>query len=945
MTGSKPLRAVWLLLAWGTFSASQLFAAEPTQADLDFFEKRIRPLFVEHCYSCHGGGEKRTKGGLRLDVREGWSVGGDSGPAIEPGKPDESLLILAVRYGEGLDMPPRGKLPDSAIKDLEHWVERGAADPRIGSPISKPKGVAAQAADHWAYQPIRNPAPPAVDESAWPQNDIDRFILARLEERHLRHAGDADRPALVRRLYYDLIGLPPRPEEIDALMADSWPEAYERLVDRLLASPQFAERWGRHWLDIVRYAESMTLRGLVFHEAWRYRDYVIEAFNQDRPLDDFIREQIAGDLLPAASVEVRRRNRIATAFLAMGNANLEDQDKVQLRMDVVDEQLDTIGKAFMAQTIGCARCHDHKFDPIPTRDYYAMAGILRSTHTLEHANVSNWIESPLPLFPEEERIVQEHAQAVAACEASIKALGAASRGAVAANSLAGVVVDDAGAKAVGQWQRSQFAPSYVGDGYVHDQNDQKGKKSLTFLPQIERAGAYEVRLSYTTGGNRATNVPVTIFSADGQKTLHVNERQSPPINGMFVSLGEYRFEPNGQGYVIVSNENTDGHVIADAVQFIACDQTESGANENGDKLASAAGAQDERQQARAELKRLEQELKRLKASSPAPKAMTVSEEKEIGDTHIHIRGSVHNLGPEVPRGFLQAAGGPTPSFSTEESGRRELADWLVRRDHPLTSRVLVNRIWHWLLGAGLVRTTDNFGTTGEAPSHPELLDYLATRFMNDGWSAKSLIRQIVLSRTYRQSTVGDKQTAAADPENRWLARAPRRRLDAECLRDAMLAICGELDLQVGGETIKTGTKADYGYSHDDDRRRSVYTPAFRNSLPELFKAFDFADTSVTTGVRNRSTTPQQALFFMNDPFVRRCAERAAERTLAMAELDDEAKLTIAFRTAVGRPPEEAELKHSLAFLAAERRTGEESREAWTRLWQTLFGSLDFRYLD
>ncbi len=465
------------------------------------------------------------------------------------------------------------------------------------------------------------------------------------------------------------------------------------------------------------------------------------------------------------------------------------------------------------------------------------------------------------------------------------------------------------------------------------------------MPQFERAGAYEVRLSYTSGGNRATNVPVTIFSADGQKTLHVNQRHTPPINGMFVSLGEYRFEPNGQGYVIVSNENTDGHVIADAVQFIACDQAESDAGETGAKLASAAGAQDERQQARAELKRLEQELKRLKANSPAPKAMTVSEEKEIGDAHIHIRGSVHNLGPAVPRGFLQAAGGPAPSFSTDESGRRELADWLVRRDHPLTSRVLVNRIWHWLLGAGLVRTTDNFGTTGEAPSHPELLDYLAARFMNDGWSAKSLIRQIVLSRTYRQSTAGDKQTAAADPENRWRARAPRRRLDAECLRDAMLAISGELELQAGGATIRPGTKADYGYSHDDDRRRSVYTPAFRNSLPELFKAFDFADTSVTTGVRNRSTTPQQALFFMNDPFVRRCAERAADRTLSMADLDDEARLRAAFRMAVGRPPEATELERSLAFLAAERQTGEESREAWTRLWQTLFGSLDFRYLD
>ncbi len=943
MTRINPRRATWPLFAWAAILAGPLVAGEPSAADLDFFEKRVRPILVEHCYACHGGGEKQTKGGLRLDLRDGWATGGDSGPAIVPGEADESLLILAVRYSDpGIQMPPQGKLPDAAIKDLEQWVQQGAADPRLEKLASTVQSGPVRAEDHWSYQPIRVHSPPAVSDVAWPLVEIDRFILSRLEANQLQPNGEAERAALIRRLYFDLVGLPPRPEEIEAFVSDASTDAYEHLVDRLLASPQFGERWGRHWLDVARFAESLTLRGFLFKEAWRYRDYVIEAFNEDRPFDRFLREQVAGDLLPAASPDERRRNMIATTFLTLGNTNLEEQDKAQLRMDVVDEQLDTIGKAILAQTISCARCHDHKFDPIPTRDYYALAGILRNTRTLEHANVSNWIEAALPLRPEEERSVRQHAEAIAAVEARIKSLGDVPKGVVAASSLSGVVVDDSQAKAVGEWQRSQFTASYIGDGYLHDLNSDKGKKTLTFLPQLPRAGAYEVRLAYTPGSNRASNVPVTVFSADGEKTLHVNERETPPIGGMFASLGEYRFELNGQGFVIVANDNTDGHVIADAVQFIASDNADA-SGKAVDSISAVTG--DDRQKAKAELKELEQALKRLKANSPEPKAMTVVEEKEIGDTRVHIRGNVHNLGAEVPRGFLRAAGaGESPSFSAAQSGRRELADWLVRRDQPLTSRVIVNRVWYWLFGAGLVRTTDNFGSAGETPSHPELLDFLATRFIDDGYSIKSLVRQIVLSRTYRQSSALNQQSFAADPENRWLGRAPRRRLDVECLRDAMLAIAGELDLQLGGRAIKPGVSADFGYRHDD-HRRSIYTPVFRNSLAEVFKAFDFADTSVVTGARNRSTTPQQALFFMNDPFAVDCARQAAERLLALRELNDEAKIDFAFRLGLGRAATAAERDGSFRFLASEISGGAQSREAWMRLWQTIFGSLDFRYLD
>jgi hypothetical protein len=915
-------------------------SAAATPDDLEFFEKRVRPVLVENCFECHGGGEKATKGGLRLDVRDGWATGGDSGPAVVPGKPDESLLIQAVRYDDtALQMPPAGKLPKSVIDDLTDWVARGAADPRTGSADATTTRTTARAADHWCYQPLVDRHPPQVSENGWPLDDIDRFLLAKMEEKGLRPAADTSPEALVRRLYFDLIGLPPSPEDIDAFLADGSADAYERLVDRLLASPEYGERWGRHWLDVVRFGESMTLRGLVFQEAWRYRDYVIDAFNRDRPYDQFLREQIAGDLLPAESIDERQRNLIATSFLAFGNVNLEEQDKSQLRMDVVDEQLDTIGKAFLAQTLGCARCHDHKFDPIPTRDYYALAGILRSTKTLEHANVSNWIERPLPLAHEQEETITRHETAIAALEKQIKTLSGARLGVVAAKELPGIVVDDRDAKRVGEWRLSQFNGAYIGDGYLHDLDQDKGQKTLTFLPQLPEAGLYEVRLAYTPADNRATNAPVTVFSADGEKLVRINQRMAPPLDGRFVALGQFHFELNGQGFVIVANEATDGHVIADAVQFLHVDADAASPPLSGGSSAIAGSQPDQS----AELKWLQRELKQLKASGPVrPKAMTVVEEKEIGDTRVHIRGNVHNLGEAVPRGFLQAAGGgPSLPIPADESGRRQLADWLVRRDNPLTARVIVNRLWHWLFGAGLVRTTDNFGTAGEPPSHPELLDYLALRFIDDGWSMKKLVRRIVLSHAYRLSTVADASAKAADTENRLWTHATLRRLDAECLRDAMLLIAGQIDRTPGGKTFAAGVTADYGFKHEE-RCRSVYVPVFRNALADIFKAFDFADPSTVTGVRTNSTTPQQALFLMNDPFVIACSRQAAARLLAVTD-DDGDRVELAYRLALGRRPTPAEAEIAQRFLHSASAGNVEPIDASSRFWQALFATVDFQY--
>jgi hypothetical protein len=919
-------------------------ADDTTAADFEFFEKQVRPLLVEHCHACHSAARK-VRGGLRLDGANGWRTGGDSGPAIIPGKPDESLLIQAVRYTDsGLSMPPKGKLSDSTIKVLEEWVRAGAIAPE-DQPVVTGNAIDWQAArDFWSYRPPRDVPPPDVRDAAWSMHPIDRFILARLKESDLSPQPEATREVLIRRLSFDLLGLPPQPEEIDAFVNDPSPRAYENLVDRLLSSPHFGERWGRHWLDIVRFAESLTLRGFVFKEAWRYRDYVVQTFNDDVPFNQFLREQIAGDLLPAESMEARRRQLVATTFLTLGNTNLEEQDKRQLDMDVVDEQLDVISKAFLAQTITCARCHDHKFDPIPARDYYALAGILRNTQLLEHENVSKWKEVPYPLPPAEESRFAEHETAVAQLTQQItdmkqRIAGNSKSAVTAVRDLPGVVVDDRQAKKVGEWKDSQHTRPYIGDGYVHDLAQGQGEKTLTFEPELPASGRYEVRLAYTPGGNRATNVPATVFSAEGMTTKVVNMREAPPIDGHFVSLGEYRFETANQSYVIVASDGADGHVVADAVQFLPT--TDAVATTSGATPPKAVDPSS--QSATDEIKLLEKQLAKLKKDSPQrPKVMTVVERKEISDSPIHLRGSVHTLGDVAPRGFLTVTStGNAIDFPAAESGRRELADWLASPENPLPARVFTNRAWHWLFGQGLVRTVDNFGTTGETPSHAELLDHLALHFVEHGWSIKDLVRYIVLSKTYRQSSGGQ---AKDDPDNRLLSGAPRKRLDAESLRDAMLSISGNLIPDVGGPTIPADTATDFGFV-DRSARRSLYVPVFRNSLPELFEVFDFADPSVVVGQRNQSTVAPQALFLLNDPFVKAQALAAAQRLLADSAAGDDERITLAFRRTLGRPPDPHERQLVRNALSSAEDSPERRLQNWTTVFQTLFATLDFRYCD
>jgi hypothetical protein len=953
-----------------------LMAVTPARAETDheFFEKKIRPLLADRCYECHSEA-KKVKAGLRLDTPEGWITGGDSGPALVPGNVDASRIIRAIRYVdlELEAMPPKSALPPEEVALLEEWVRRGAHAPAASAAPAAAKRTGLSIEEgrkFWSFiPPVATKPAPLRQHAKWPQSDIDRFIAGEWEKQGLQPAADADRPTLIRRAYFDLIGLPPTAEQIDAFLRDTKPGAFERVVDGLLASPHFGERWGRHWLDVARFAESSGGgRTLLFKDAWRYRDYVIDSFNRDVPFDTFIREQLAGDLLPHTTAEQRQRQLTATAFLALGPTNYEEQNKGALRMDIVDEQLDTIGKGFLGMTIGCARCHDHKFDPIPTHDYYALAGILRSTRTLENYtdNVAKWVDAPLPLAADADLEFKAHDAKVAALEAELKVVrksmspavagkpAAAAVGPIKPDALPGIVIDESKARVVGDWQQSGFGRNYIGDGFLHDREEAKGAKTITFTPTLPRTGRYEVRFAYTPNGNRAPKVPITILHADGENTVTIDQREVPPLGGRFVSLGQFQFEKDGQGYVLVSNEGTTGVVVVDALQLIPVEQLTT----LPDTVpAGPAGDTKEAREAAARARRLEVELRKLTSQGPKrPLTMSVTEAEDIGDTEIRIRGNVRSLGAKVPRGFLQVTmHGSPPRFSDQESGRMQLAGWIASPANPLTARVIANRTWAWLMGAGLVRTIDNLGTTGETPSHPALLDHLARQFVADGWSMKKLVRSIMLSRTYQLATTPVAGTSRTDSDNRYLARANRRRLDAEQIRDAILWTSGELKLEIGGPNIGSGptgaanlpVNAEYGYVFTDTRR-SIYTPAFRNQRLELFEVFDFADINAPIGQRNVSTVAPQALYLMNHPFVVEQAKLAAKRALATSDRTDDARITDAYRTTLGRPPSARERELARQFVASGAigaSTPTLQPESWALFYQALFACVDFRYLN
>lgn len=828
-----------------------------TAEQTTFFEKHIRPLLAQHCYQCHSADAKNVKGGLRLDTAAHWQMGGDSGEVIVPGAPEESALFEAVTYeNRDLQMPPKYRLKDAEIASLKEWIAMGAPDPREGDgSVAVKETIDIDAGrTFWAFQ--------KVPENAG-QGNIDEFIDAKLKSEGLEPVGLADRATLIRRTSFDLTGLPPSPKRINAYLADerSDEEAFGALVDELLDSKAFGERWGRHWLDIVRYAESMgRTRNYPFPYAWRYRDYVIDAFNNDLPYDRFIREQIAGDLLPAKNDKARDRLHVATGFLALGAMDLNERDREQYRMDVVDEQIDVTSRAIMGLTTACARCHDHKFDPIPQTDYYAMAGIFRSSDTFsgyqnrQGGNRAGFYPELLVKLDSvpEEVVAQEDQLVDPKVQQRLKR------------------------------QEKQLAE-------VNKQLREAAKLAQRRTPQ-KRNGK---RRGKQVGARLQSPLAEVAPAESPKETL---ERLRKRQRSLQQAIGKTRRELN-------QNNNN-------------------------------------------------RKKKFPKVPRTANYAMGVREGGKIDDCQVNIRGEARNLGEKVPRGFLQVLtdhyNGRSEHLSKpKQSGRLELAKWLGSETHPLTARVMVNRLWHHLMGSGLVRTVDNFGEMGERPSHPELLDHLARRFMDEGWSVKGMIREIMLSEAYRRAPDHQEAASAVDPENRLWWRANVRRLQAEPLRDAILAISGQLDRKrpegspVMYQPFKDMRRLPTQKNPEWAKKRSVYLPIMRGYVPGFLQAFDFAEPSQVMGRRDVTTVSTQALYFMNSPFLMDQSRWAADRLLT-SEVDPKKRLGMAYRLCFGRRPTPEEAEASRAFL---QDTEEQlPRERWAGLFQVLFGSAEFRYI-
>jgi mono/diheme cytochrome c family protein len=835
----RAICSLLLLFTTAPFSAAQDEAAAISEADgIAWFETHIRPLLVQRCYSCHSLKAGKQEGGLLLDSPDAWLRGGDQGPAIVVGDPAASLLSRAVHYNDpDLLMPPTERLNDEDIAKLDAWIKMGAPAPATAhaNVIENPSDPIA-GKSHWAFLPLTRPTAPAVQDQQWARSDIDRFVLAKLESEGLRPVGDATSIDLVRRTCFQLIGLPPTEAQIQQFQELPIPQAMERLVDELLASPQFGQRWGRHWLDLARYADSNGLdENFLFREAWRYRNWVIDSVNADMPFDRFLLEQLAGDLLPYDSLEQRDRQRIAAGFLVVGPKVLLGVNPDRQKMDVADEQLESISRAVLAQTVGCARCHDHKFDPIPTADYYAMAGILTSTKVMEQRYMLG-----------EQRVMER---------------------------LAG----------------------------LGEQGDQLNSAYETW---------WRERPGHNARKEKVKAVRDVLKQADDQ--------------------------------AIAARLLSDADGFADAAK----DATQPKEN----RLAAQEA--------------LLKELQDLLANPPQipPRAMMpVDQETPINEA-IRIAGKFDAPGDLVPRGFLQVLyDGSIAPLPEKQSGRIELSQWLTdpaRRSGQLTARVQANRIWHHLLGRGLVRTVDNFGRTGETPSHPELLDYLASELIQEGWSFKKLIRKIVLSRTFALSSQYDPVNADKDPENILLWRANRRRLDPESLRDAMLSAAGTLELtQMDSTVAYLGDQATAVGSNPVRRRtdyncRSVYLPVIRNDLPEIFEAFDFTNPHTTTGARPKTTVPTQGLFMLNDTMVMATAEITARRILTeTAGQPAEARIQRAFQLIVSAGPTNIEQQAMQAYLQqTETRLQvagdpEASLKALTLACHALYASSRFQYVE
>ncbi len=931
------LAAAWLCaLTWVVAGVPRSTANDTalTPEEIEFFEKQVRPVLVEHCYQCHG--PDKTKGGLSLDSKAGTLRGGDTGAAIVPGDPEHSLLISAVRYDDrDLQMPPQGRLQPHQVAALEKWVSLGAPDPRTASATgSSPSGMSIEEGrKFWSFQAVADPSIPQVKNSFRVQTPIDAFVLAQLEQEGLQPAPAADRRMLIRRVTFDLTGLPPTPDQVAAFLADDSPEAFETVVERLLASPQYGVRWGRHWLDVARYADSNGLdENLAFGNAWRYRDFVVDAFNNDKPFDQFLVEQIAGDLIPGAT----RETKIATGFLVLGAKVLAEPDRDKLEMDTIDEQIDATGKAFLGMTLGCVRCHDHKFDPIKQTDYYALAAIFKSTKTLGDTNtgaIKHWHEH---LFATDEEL--ESLKAIDQRIAEKKQ---------AASSFKNKTMADLRTQA-----RSKAVEYLVAASRLDP------SATLKVVASIAEPAGLHPRILHHCRLHLQYHADAPFFEAwhrirDDSSTL---EEAGAAIETHYRSL----FARVDAALDEARKQNPKANSLDDAEldAALAARSDNSGFLAVPPKPEFAFDAE-----TLAQYNELMEAARVTESSAPDPTAaMGVTDSAVVTSLPLHVRGSHRNLGEGVAREFpaVMRTSIVRPILPNNQSGRLELARWMASTQHPLTARVYVNRIWRWHFGAGLVRTTENFGVLGDRPSHPELLDWLARRFMQSGWSTKQLHRLILASSTYQMSSQHSDPDAcrSKDPENRMLWRFPQQRLEAEQIRDAILAVSGRLDMSLRGKTVPLRNRQ-FVFNHTsvdhtryDSLRRAMYLPVIRNNVYTLFSQFDFPDPTMPTGNRGSTIVAPQALWLMNSDLVMDSADELA-RDLLSQSASDASRLEIAYQRLLGRLPSAAESRRAVAFIDGLAMDGlldsatvdpEQMHRAWSLYCQSLLASNEFLYL-
>lgn len=1065
------------------FILSALGLAPVCAQDFEHFEKRIRPLLAEKCYACHSAATTAL-GDLRLDSRDAARAGGTRGPAVVPGQPEASWLLKAVSYTDlDVRMPPRGKLSDDEIAALRRWIADGAADPREDAAAAavEEAPTVEDGRNFWAFQPVDKPAVPAVARRDWVLSPVDAFILRKLDEAGLEPAAPAGKAALLRRVTFDLTGLPPTRDELESFLADSSPDAFEAVVERLLASPQYGERWARHWLDLVRYAET---NGHEFDnnklDAWRYRDYVVRAFNQDLPYDTFLTEQIAGDLLPKPRVREDNgelESPIGSGFWWLWEVLNSPTDSVKARADQVDNQIDVLSKSMLGMTLACARCHDHKFDPLPTRDYYSIAGILHSTQLREtlidgparraeaHASLQSAARTSRRLRNEAgdaEMLskLRESIELQAPLTAALDDLAAGKETAWTAylrevldepsdplyplarlSTQAGEfpqrlkavreemdewvtkshpahplwterddeIHEEFGATLRQEWElegyafSGEFGPRPEG---VQPVAGATGQRRKTNGPRPELLGD-----SLASGAGEATGILFTRKFVMPARYVHVRmsgttsrkgQKESSPLrftiwaddhpSAIAVPSGPERYrwhtlpmvkERGRECYLQIVDRSRTGHIAIDQIVFSDDSEPppirhrpmagvvallERDYDSRRDVIAAyEAWARTQTDPAVFGLlaPRIDHsesfgtpEREVLTASSrdhsalPVPAYAMSSMDDKPRNIRIHNRGNHKNLGDEAPRQFLTVIAGEDQEPFSNGSGRLELAEWVARPENPLTARVMVNRVWKHHFGQGIVRSVDNFGKTGDRPTHPELLDYLAAEFVASGWSIKHLHRSMVLSSTYRMSSRASASAEASDPDNKLLSHMPVRRLEAEAIRDTILELSGRLDRTIGGPPVaphiseyQDGRGKPKTGPLDGDGRRSLYVGVRRNFLTPLFLAFDYPLPTTTAGRRGTSAVPAQALILLNNEFVNQQAQRWGKNQAAMPATDEE-RLDDMYWRAFARAPTESETADSLAFLATQAgEYGEDGvAEAWGDLAHVLVNSAEFIFV-